>query len=414
MPIPILPDAPSRTDPTNFSAKADAWVQALGPWTTAANQLEQSLQLVATTGTSTTSKTIANGSWTLTTQTGKAWSIGAYLYFTSSSDVSKVMTGQVTAYNSGTGSLTVNITVVRGSGTYADWVIGLAVPDQAALNLSGGSGGSIPYQSSTNTTSMLAAGTAGQYLLCNGSSAPSWGISSGRLLNIQVFNSPGTYTYTASAGTTLQLFKITGAGGGGGGVASTSAGQISYGGAGGGGGYIELFTWVNYTGCTLVVGSPGSGGTGGGAGGNVGGSSSVVKGASTYLAAGGGAGFSGITSSFPNTPGQLDYGGAGGSIAISSPGVGDKYMVEKGTDSGGLILHSLSLAGIGPAGASPQHAATTRYKYGSTSGVFIVSTDATNSSAGSGGNGIIAMPSIASSLGGFAGYAGRIEVWEYS
>ena len=256
MPIPILPDAPSRTDPTNFSVKADAWVAALGPWTTAANQLEQSLQLVATTGTSTTSKTIANGSWTLTTQTGKAWSIGAYLYFASSSDVSKVMTGQVTAYNSGTGSLTVNITVVRGSGTYANWVIGLAVPDQAALNLSGGAGGSIPYQSSANTTSMLAAGSAGQVLQCNGASAPSWVNNAGRLIATQIFTSSGTYT--ATAGTTFIIVEMVAGGGGGGSVNGTSASISSAAGGGGSGTYMK-FKVSGISSSSITVGTGGAG-----------------------------------------------------------------------------------------------------------------------------------------------------------
>lgn len=44
-----------------------------------------------------------------------------------------------------------------------------------ATNLAGGGAGQIPYQSASGTTAMLAAGTSGQALLSNGSSAPSWG-----------------------------------------------------------------------------------------------------------------------------------------------------------------------------------------------------------------------------------------------
>jgi len=254
--LPILPDAPSRTDPTNFSAKADAWVAALPAWTDAANLLEQSLQLVSTTGTSTTSKTIANGSWTLTTQTGKAWVVGCYLYIASSSDPTKVMTGQVTAYNSGTGSLTVNITVVRGSGTYNDWVIGLAVPDQAALNLSGGGSGSLPYQSSANTTAMLSAGSAGQVLQCNGSSAPSWINNNGRLINIQRFTSSGTYTPTS--GTNFIIVEMVGGGGGGGSIFGTSA--TNPGAAGGGGsGVYQKFKATGVGSTAVTVGASGAG-----------------------------------------------------------------------------------------------------------------------------------------------------------
>ena len=50
----------------------------------------------------------------------------------------------------------------------------LAFGDSVA-NLSGGSGGSIPYQSGASTTAMLANGTSGQILKANGgTSAPSW------------------------------------------------------------------------------------------------------------------------------------------------------------------------------------------------------------------------------------------------
>jgi len=43
-----------------------------------------------------------------------------------------------------------------------------------ATNFSGGTAGSIPYQSSTGTTAFLGPGTAGQILQSNGTSAPSW------------------------------------------------------------------------------------------------------------------------------------------------------------------------------------------------------------------------------------------------
>jgi hypothetical protein len=54
-----------------------------------------------------------------------------------------------------------------------------------ATNLAGGGAGQLPYQSASGTTAMLAAGTSGQVLRSNGSSAPSWEtqgfFSSGRL-----------------------------------------------------------------------------------------------------------------------------------------------------------------------------------------------------------------------------------------
>ena len=44
----------------------------------------------------------------------------------------------------------------------------------AATNLSGGSAGTVPYQSAANTTAQLAAGTSGQVLRSNGAAAPLW------------------------------------------------------------------------------------------------------------------------------------------------------------------------------------------------------------------------------------------------
>ena len=127
MAIPILPDAPSRTDPVNFSTKADAWVSALGPWTTAANQLELSLQQSATTATSTTSVSIGLGDKGFGIPTGKSFIIGSYVYIVASADISKVMYGQITSYSGGW-TLSVNVSYTQGSGTFSNWNIGLSVP----------------------------------------------------------------------------------------------------------------------------------------------------------------------------------------------------------------------------------------------------------------------------------------------
>lgn len=140
MTLPILPTAPSRTDPTNFSVEADAWVAALGPWTDAANAMEASLQTSNLVGTSTTSLAVGTGSKGFTTQAGKAWIVGSYVFIVATSDRSRVMQGKVTAYNSGTGSLVVDVNISSGSGTYSSWDVGIANPSIGATtgaNLAG-------------------------------------------------------------------------------------------------------------------------------------------------------------------------------------------------------------------------------------------------------------------------------------
>lgn len=44
----------------------------------------------------------------------------------------------------------------------------------SATNLLGGSAGTVPYQTATNTTGMLAAGTTGYFLKSNGAASPTW------------------------------------------------------------------------------------------------------------------------------------------------------------------------------------------------------------------------------------------------
>lgn len=136
MPIDLIPDFPDRGDP-NFAPMAGASLSALPRFVSQANALEQSLQMVATTGTSTTSLAIGTGSQTLTTQAGKAWVVGAFVYIASSESVANLMFGQITAYNSTTGSLTVNVLSYTGSGTLAAWSIGLSAPRGGTETFSG-------------------------------------------------------------------------------------------------------------------------------------------------------------------------------------------------------------------------------------------------------------------------------------
>lgn len=131
-----------------------------------------------------------------------------------------------------------------------------------STNLSGGSAGTIPYQSASGTTVQLAAGSSGQYLKSNGAAAPSWtSLSvSGTLLNIRYFTTTGSTTYTPTSGTTFVVVEVLGAGGGG-------AGGYSGGMPGGGsGGYARKKITSSFSGVSITVGSGGAGGTNGGGG----------------------------------------------------------------------------------------------------------------------------------------------------
>lgn len=88
----------------------------------AASEAASALNVAKLTGTSTTSLAIATGSKSFTTQASKFFNVGSYVIAKSDANpTTNLMAGQVTAY-SGT-SLTVNVTRIVGSGTYADWTI---------------------------------------------------------------------------------------------------------------------------------------------------------------------------------------------------------------------------------------------------------------------------------------------------
>lgn len=92
----------------------------------AAASAASALNAPGTSATSTTSQAIATGSKTVTIQTGKVFAVGQTVVLASAANVANQMIGQITAHNSGSGSLTVNVSAVGGSGTFADWIISLS------------------------------------------------------------------------------------------------------------------------------------------------------------------------------------------------------------------------------------------------------------------------------------------------
>lgn len=94
--------------------------------------------VAAVTATSSTSLTVGTGSKSLTIETGRSYVIGQFILIVSSTNNNVWMVGQVTAHNSSTGALTVNVTDTLGSGTIASWTIALTgkvgAPGQDGLN----------------------------------------------------------------------------------------------------------------------------------------------------------------------------------------------------------------------------------------------------------------------------------------
>jgi hypothetical protein len=87
------------------------------------------LNAPGTSATSATSLTIGTGSKSFTlAQTGKAFSLGQSVIISNTASPSNWMAGAITAFNSGTGAMTVNVLLTNGSGTVASWTISLTAP----------------------------------------------------------------------------------------------------------------------------------------------------------------------------------------------------------------------------------------------------------------------------------------------
>lgn len=174
--IDPLPPAPQREDaPEVFVERADAMMAAFPGMVLQINEFIAQLMVgvsgIDYNGTSTTSLTIGTGSKVLTTQTGKNFQIGQPVRIAYTTTPSNYMDGQVTAYNSGTGALTVLVGgTPGGSGTYAAWTISLLPSSGSVATISGAE----TLTNKTLTTPILSA-------VASGTTAGALGYDSGDL-----------------------------------------------------------------------------------------------------------------------------------------------------------------------------------------------------------------------------------------
>lgn len=116
------PTVPSALSPNTFAADMDAYLAWMA---VNADELEQAAGAYALTVTSTSTSALAigTGSKTLTVATGLGYLPGMEVMIASTADGTQRMAGTVTAYNSASGVLTVDVTTAGGSGTYSSWAV---------------------------------------------------------------------------------------------------------------------------------------------------------------------------------------------------------------------------------------------------------------------------------------------------
>jgi hypothetical protein len=147
----------------------DAWVTwFLDTFMTEIDAVVTAMNLNSTNSTSVTSLAIGTGSKTLTVGTAKSYVIGMTVKIAYTTDGSKWMLGEVTAYNSGTGSMTVAVRTINSTGTFAAWTVSMAattinVGEHIVTVHSGNGHGSTNTKRRRFTTTKESTGTAITY-----------------------------------------------------------------------------------------------------------------------------------------------------------------------------------------------------------------------------------------------------------
>lgn len=295
---------------------------------------------------------------------------------------------RLTATNTGPATLNVN-------GLGAVNIVGGGNAALQGTELFNGGFAEFIYKSTTNSFLLLGA-AIGPLQVSNAAAsqhALPLGQAVGRLLNVQVFTSSGTYTQTP--GTKSQVVRAVGGGGSGGGTPVTGASQSAVGGPGASGTHCEVYFATAFaSGVVITVGAGGAAVNGGS---NPGGTTFV----GSLLTVPGGAGGS---TAGPSAPPLVTGGGATG----AAPTINAGALVESSRgDSGGasvaLTIGTLGLAGApggpGPFGGGGQVTA------GNTPGNA-------GTGFGAGGSGTATGQSQASIAGG-PGRSGVVIIYEY-
>ena len=219
------------------------------------------------------------------------------------------------------------------------------------------------------------------------------GTGRGGLIGVQVFATPGTATYTPTAGTNSVVVEVQAGGGGSGGVASTSGSQSTAAGGGGGGGYARERITSSFSGVTVTVGDGGTAGSAGANNGSTGGSSSFGALVSATGGGGGGGGSATVPTAIPSDGGTGGV-GSGGDINVNGHSGGSGITLNTGhSTNGGQGGSSVLGGGVRANQASAAGVAGVNYGGGASGAANLISQ---------------------STRAGAKGGQGVVIVWEYA